>query len=133
MKSTLHSYSCLVSPRSKLNTSSGRTLNVIERLRKERELRRQSAEDFKRKRADDIKRNETSGKPGDVDFQRMIEDYRYELDPPLKHSQVGSLKINVVVRKRPISKNEVQRKDYDVITCNNPVVHVIHLRHSVTM
>ena len=38
---------------------------------------------------------------------------------------MGELKINVVVRKRPVNAREVREKDYDSVTCSNPMV-VVH-------
>ena len=56
----------------------------------------------------------------------MIKHFRKaELPPPISHSTVGDLKINVVVRKRPVNDREVAEKDYDSVTCSNPLV-VVH-------
>lgn len=108
-----------------------RTLKVIEKLKQEREIRRKSAEEFKKRRAVEIRDNEKRGRPGDVDFQRMILQYRWNLEKALPHESVGPLKINVVVRKRPVSQQEVDKKDYDSVTCSNPVVHVHHCKYKV--
>lgn len=63
------------------------------------------------------------GMPGDVDFQRMIRDFREEHGvEPHAHIPPGDLKICICVRKRPINDKERKRKDYDAVTCFNPVV-----------
>ena len=108
-----------------------KTLLVIEKLKRERENRRKSAEEYKRRRADEIKENERKGRPGDVDFQRLIRQYRQALSKPLSHASIGPLKINVVVRKRPVNGLEVRRKDYDSVTCNNPMVYVHYCKYKV--
>lgn len=52
------------------------TVAAIERLARQRERRRQSADVFKRERKAEEAANERAGKPGDVDFQRMIKKFR---------------------------------------------------------
>lgn len=70
------------------------------------------------------------GCPGDVDFQRMIARFRQDAPDALTHTAPGAMKICICVRKRPISTKEVDRKDYDSVTCLNPVatVHYCKLR-----
>ena len=68
---------------------------------------------------------------GDVDFQRMIKAYRQDnskLERP--RTAPGDTKINICVRKRPVNKKEIKRKDHDSVTCFNPVavVHECRLR-----
>jgi len=52
------------------------TVAAIDRIRKEREARRQSSEHYQRERRAEEKRNIREGKPGDVDFQRLISRFR---------------------------------------------------------
>lgn len=52
------------------------TRNAIEKIAARREARRKAAENYRKKREEEFKQNERLGKPGDVDFQRMIEDWR---------------------------------------------------------
>jgi len=123
--------SCSTSPRRKQSTKD-RTVAEIERLAKKRENRRKSAHEWKKKRDNEIKRNEKMGRPGDVDFQRMIKRFRkYEMCEPRAHSTTGPLKINVVVRKRPVSQIEISRKDFDCLSCSNPRVYVHHCKLKV--
>lgn len=74
-------------------------------------------------RAAEEKRLSEAGIPGDVDFQRMIARFREERGTAqLPHVKPGDLKICICVRKRPINEKEKKRKDYDAVTCLNPVV-----------
>ena len=66
--------------------------------------------------------------PGDVDFQKMIRDFREEHGvEPHAHIPPGDLKICICVRKRPINDKERKRKDYDAVTCFNPVVSQVSI------
>ncbi|CAK9012165.1 Diatom spindle kinesin-1 [Durusdinium trenchii] len=109
-----------------------RTVAEIEKLARQRANRRKSAHEFKKKREHEIKMNEKKGRPGDVDFQRMIRRFRKRaMNPAQEHSASGMLKINVVVRKRPVSESEIARKDYDSVSCSNPCVYVHHCKLKV--
>lgn len=90
-----------------------------------RENRRKSAEEFKRKRESEIRKLEKQGTPGDVDFQRMIRRFRkFEMPAAQPHEDTGPLKINVVVRKRPVNDREIANKDFDSVSCSNPCAYV---------
>lgn len=103
------------------------TLAEIQRLQKERDERRRVMEQFKTDRALEEQRNRDKGNPGDVDFQRMIRTFR--TDPaqmPTSEKHIANVdKICICVRKRPISRKEVDRSDHDSVTCSNPIV-VVH-------
>ena len=102
------------------------TLSEIQRLQKERDERRRQMENIKTERAAEEQRNRDAGTPGDVDFQRMIRQYRQEQAPSEQpHLSPGEMKIAICVRKRPISIKEVKKNDYDAVTCINPLV-VVH-------
>jgi hypothetical protein len=74
-------------------------------------------------RAAEEKRLQEAGIPGDVDFQRMIRQFRDERGgTPYPHIPPGDLKICICVRKRPVNEKEKRRKDYDAVTCVNPKV-----------
>ena len=108
----------LVSPRRpRRGGGSDKTVANIDRLARKREERRKSAEEFKSKREAEIRDNEKKGKPGDVDFQRMIKLFRRdELPSAERHRDTGDFRVNVVVRKRPVSTREVKIKDYDSVS-----------------
>lgn len=54
------------------------TLQEIERLKKEREERRRVMESIKQDRLAEEQRNRENNTPGDIDFMRMIRQYRAE-------------------------------------------------------
>ena len=101
-------------------------------------------------RANEEQRNREMGNPGDVDFQRMIRQFRLGKEAPVEQVLVGKNECNIenqlsiylfwtpkahirnldnkiciCIRKRPISSKEVKKNDYDSVTCLNPVV-VVH-------
>ncbi|CAK4750982.1 unnamed protein product [Aphanomyces euteiches] len=69
--------------------------------------------------------NEQNGNPGDVDFQRMIKQFREQEHQEQPHMTKSDMQITICVRKRPVNKKEVKEKDYDCITCWHPKV-IIH-------
>ena len=101
-------------------------LSEIQRLQKERDERRRAMEQFKVDKAAEEQRNKESGISGDVDFIRMISQFR-EKSAPVEMMHVPSVdsKICICVRKRPISVKEVNRNDNDSITCSNPLI-IVH-------
>lgn len=108
------------------------TLGEIEKLKKNREDRRKATADARAERAAEEKRNSQLGNPGDVDFQRMIKNFRAQYSQALfkPHTPPGGLKICICVRKRPISEKEIRGKDHDAVTCVNPfaIIHDCKLR-----
>ena len=101
-------------------------LNEIQRLQRERDERRKATENARIEKASEEQRNRENGNFGDVDFQRMIIKYREENGTRARaHAPPGDMKICIAVRKRPINMKEVKKKDYDSVTCQNPVV-VVH-------
>lgn len=99
------------------------TLAEIQRLQKDRDERRKNMEQAKMERAAEEKANRENGTPGDVDFQRMIKQYR-QTCPSEKPHLKSNEKICICVRKRPTSEKEINRQDHDSVTCFNPVVAV---------
>lgn len=51
---------------------------AMEKMERQRQARRNKAEKFRRDRLAEEKRNEAEGRPGDVDFQRLIKKWRRE-------------------------------------------------------
>ena len=85
-------------------------------IEKQRDARRKAMEDAKKERVAENKLNEKMGRPGDVDFQRMIKAFRAEHGDQVKeHSAPGETKINICVRKRPVNKKEIKKKDHDSV------------------
>jgi kinesin family protein 2/24 len=102
------------------------TLTEIQRLQRNREERRRAMDQAKQERAAEEQRNRENGTPGDVDFQRMIRQWRESQAPPERDHVVSKdLKICICVRKRPVNSKEIARKDHDSVTCLHPLV-VVH-------
>ena len=92
------------------------TVKVIAEIEKQRENRRKAMAAAKKERRDENMLNEKMGKPGDVDFQRMITDYRAENGKFARsRAAPGKTNITICVRKRPVNKKEKKRKDYDAV------------------
>jgi kinesin family protein 2/24 len=107
------------------------TLGEIQRLQRERDERRRLAEDRKQERAAEERRLREAGNLGDVDFVRMVQNYREEIrHSERRHATPGSTRICICVRKRPINGKEVAKRDHDCVSCLNPsvVVHACKLR-----
>jgi kinesin family protein 2/24 len=108
------------------------TVQKIENLRLQREERRRAAEAHKVGREAENTNNEKMGRPGDVDFQRMIDLWRAESvgKEGVKALKAADMKICICVRKRPVNQREVRLRDYDSVSCMNPftIVHGCKLR-----
>ncbi|KAL0278962.1 UNVERIFIED_CONTAM: hypothetical protein PYX00_000624 [Menopon gallinae] len=109
-------------------TSVGRRSNVVkevEKLKKNREERRLRQAELKEER--EALMNLDPGNPN-WEFLAMIREYRANLEfRPLKESDtVEDHQITVCVRKRPLNKKELNRKEIDVITVPNKDLIVVH-------
>eukprot|EP01040_Poterioochromonas_malhamensis_P024058 gene24058-29678_t len=62
-------------------------LSEIQRMQRERDERRRNMELAKQERLAEEARNREMGTPGDVDFQRMIRNYREKEAPPEQQHQ----------------------------------------------
>lgn len=94
-------------------------------MQREREERRRAMEEKRLNRAAEEKKYRENGNLGDVDFQRMIMDYREDSGmTEQQHSTATDMKICICARKRPINAKEVKRRDHDAVTVCNPVVTV---------
>ena len=67
------------------------TLGEIQRLQRERDERRRLMEQAKQERTQEEQRNRDNGTPGDVDFQRMIRQYRETANPEQQHLPPGKI------------------------------------------
>jgi len=101
-----------------------KTRQAVEQLEAEREARRRAMQDRKKAREVAEKKNLAKGNPGDVDFIGLVHLWRSSAPSPQPHTLKGSDKICICVRKRPIGRKEIAKKDHDSITCCNPEVAV---------
>ncbi|CAM9297213.1 unnamed protein product, partial [Chrysoparadoxa australica] len=109
------------------------TLASIQKLEKKREERRKNIERDRQLRAQEEKRNIAAGNPGDIDFQRLIKNFRGQRaaqGAAQPHTRADA-KICIAVRKRPVSEKEVKRKDHDSVTIFNPVVTIHNCKTKV--
>ncbi|KAM3718343.1 Kinesin-like protein KIF2A [Dirofilaria immitis] len=101
------------------------TVQEIERLQKNREERRAQQQEAKRQ-----KEQLKSIDPGNPNWQflTMIRDYQSQIDfRPLKISdQVTDHRICVCVRKRPLNRKEIMKKEIEVITIPNRDHLIVH-------
>ena len=95
----------------------------IERIKKNREQRRANQEEKRQKL------NEIDTSVPAWEFANMIAEFRATLDftRVTQTELVPDLRICVCVRKRPINKKEIAKKDIDVITMPNKDVCLVHL------
>uniref|UniRef100_K3WQ88 Kinesin-like protein n=1 Tax=Globisporangium ultimum (strain ATCC 200006 / CBS 805.95 / DAOM BR144) TaxID=431595 RepID=K3WQ88_GLOUD len=102
------------------------TIQAIAQIEKNREERRRAMAVAKKERQVESMMNEKMGHPGDVDFQRMIRGFREQnCDKKQPHAPPGETKITICVRKRPVNTKEVKKRDYDAVTCLNPMA-IVH-------
>ncbi|KAJ0394263.1 hypothetical protein P43SY_004640 [Pythium insidiosum] len=102
------------------------TIQAIAQIEKNREDRRRAMAAAKKEREMEMMLNERRGQPGDVDFQRMIKTFREQnSDKRQPHASPGETKITICVRKRPVNSKEVKKRDYDAVTCLNPLA-IVH-------
>ena len=96
----------------------------IDNLKKRREERKAKEN---RKIASFNNNQESIGRMMDKDYERMIRMKKANIysSEPEPHTSIGNSKIFVIVRKRPLSKKEINNGEIDCISCLNPKV-VIH-------
>ncbi|VDK72294.1 unnamed protein product [Litomosoides sigmodontis] len=101
------------------------TVQEIERLQRNREERRAQQQEARRQ-----KEQLKSIDPGNPNWQflTMIRDYQSQIDfRPLKMSdQVADHRICVCVRKRPLNRKEIMKKEIEVITIPNRDHLIVH-------
>ena len=106
--------------------SPGFSLEEVNRIKEEREARRNAMKAAKEASAQKAKAYKDAGIVGDVDFLEMIDEWHathpliatpYLADP--------TMKLVVCVRKRPLNSKELSRQVHDCLTVANPyaVVH----------
>jgi len=96
----------------------------MEILRQRREERKNREE--KRANPQFISNNEM-GKTMDADYEKMIRKKKTEIyqNKPALHTTSDKTKISVLVRKRPLSKKEMQNGEIDCVSVINPKI-IIH-------
>ena len=96
----------------------------IDNLKKRREERKAKEN---RKIASSNNNHESIGRLMDKDYERMIRMKRADIysSEPDPHIGIDNSKIFVIVRKRPLSKKEINNGEIDCISCLNPKV-VVH-------
>ena len=82
-------------------------------------------EEAKREKAEREAENEAQGKVGDVEFELMIEKFRFKQPYLSLHTPCSQLKLCVCVRKRPIFKKEETAGEIDAVSCANPQI-IVH-------
>jgi hypothetical protein len=96
------------------------TLAEIQKLQDDRMERRRLMEKIRTERAE-AQKNQV----GDVDFVKMISDYRDEIASSRSREDIEGERICIAVRKRPVNAKEISKLDYDSVTCTNPLV-IVH-------
>ena len=94
----------------------------IDNLKKRREERK-AKENSKMA----LNNHESAGRYMDKDYEKMIRIKRGDIysSEPEPHTSIDNSKIFVIVRKRPLSKKEINNGEIDCISCLNPKV-VVH-------
>ncbi|RWS13436.1 kinesin-like protein KIF2A [Dinothrombium tinctorium] len=112
-----------------LPAASRRRSNVVkevDRIKKQREERRFRQAEQKAEKMELMNAVDT-GNPN-WEFLGMIRDYRANLEfkPITMSDPIEGYQICVAVRKRPMNKKEIQKKDIDVITVPNKDTIIVH-------
>lgn len=113
-----------------VTAASRRRSNVVkevDKIKKQREERRARQAEQKAEKSE-LMSNVDPANQNQWEFLQMIREYRAQLDyKPISNSDpVDFHQICVAVRKRPMNKREVQRKDVDVITVPNKEHIIVH-------
>jgi len=105
------------------DSNKSKVVKEIERIAANREQRR-AKQDERRQKLSEIDQSIPAW-----EFQSMVNEYRQQLDVNLiqMNDPQKDLKICVCVRKRPITKKELNKKDIDVLTIPTKDVVIVHL------
>jgi kinesin family member 2/24 len=106
-----------------IDSNKSKVVKEIERIAANREQRR-ARQDERRQKLSEADQSIPAW-----EFQAMVTDYRQQLETNLLtiNEAQKDLKICVCVRKRPITKKELSKKDIDVLTIPNKEVVIVHL------
>ncbi len=97
------------------------TITLARAMQQRRDTRRRAARRFRHDRNVEHLRNIAEGRPGDVDFQRLVKAFRQNLPATAVGSSSSSSssspsRCQVFCRKRPVNDRERNESDYDVVT-----------------
>lgn len=106
-----------------IDSNKSKVVKEIERIAANREQRR-ARQDERRQKLSEIDQSIPAW-----EFQAMVNEYRQQFDVTLLQANEPQkdLKICVCVRKRPITKKELSKKDIDVLTIPNKELVIVHL------
>jgi kinesin family protein 2/24 len=106
-----------------IDSNKSKVVKEIERIAANREQRR-AKQDERRQKLSEVDQSIPAW-----EFQAMVNEYRQQFDVNLLtiNDPQKDLKICVCVRKRPITKKELSKKDIDVLTIPNKELVVVHL------
>ena len=93
-------------------------------MQRKREARRDAAEKFRTERKIEDLRNTAEGRPGGVDFQRLVKRFRRnyipssagQADSTTELLMSSSSRCKIFCRKRPVNDRERSERDYDVVS-----------------
>jgi kinesin family protein 2/24 len=113
----------VISQQPPIDSNKSKVVKEIERIAANREQRR-AKQDERRQKLSEVDQSIPAW-----EFQAMVSEYRQQLDTKLlqMNEPQKDLKICVCVRKRPITKKELGKKDIDVLTIPNKEVVIVHL------
>ena len=106
-------------------------LDEIEKLKKNRDERRQKMEHLKKEKAEKEAEVQAQGRNIDVDFELMMNKHRFREGFLQPHVSAAHLKLCVCVRKRPILKKEEAAGEIDSVSCANPQIKVLEAKLKV--
>ena len=106
-----------------VDSNKSKVVKEIERIAANREQRR-AKQDERRQKLSEIDQSIPAW-----EFQAMVTEYRQQLESKVltMNEPQKDLKICVCVRKRPITKKELSKKDIDVLTIPNKEVVIVHI------
>ena len=108
-----------------------KVVNKIEMIKKKREDRRAELTKLRKEKAIKEAENLASGKLGDLEFAKMIENMKYKDHLLTAHSTSNNMKLCVCVRKRPIFIKEEEAGQNDSVSCANPNIKIFESKLKV--
>ena len=109
----------------------GKLMSEIEKIKQQREVRRAEMTKLRKEKQEKEMENEAMGRLGDVDFEKMIEEEKFQVHRLVEHQSADDLKLCVCVRKRPIFKKELLSGENDCISVANPEIKVFESKFKV--